>query len=154
MEQMVFYGADVNVRLVEQVCEGLRGGGIMVYSAEDEHYACCDIWSTGGVERICRMCGSKAEKAGIILGCADIAQMSEYVRIDNDTFKAIKGGDSDPYELQVTGKLPKLLKSCKAMPAAVPHSAIIRAVAEMMGRPIGVVGVSDDEEGDYVIIEE
>ncbi len=127
-------------RLIEQVAECLRNGGIIIYPTDTVYGIGCDIYNTRAIEKICRLKGLNPEKANLSFICADLSHLSDFTTpFDRHVYRLMNGVLPGPYTfiLRANNEVPKLLKSKKkTVGIRVPNNAICRAIVGKLGHPI------------------
>ncbi|MEG1405676.1 MAG: Sua5/YciO/YrdC/YwlC family protein, partial [Alistipes sp.] len=76
----------------------------------------------------------------------DIAQASEYCRVDNATFRILKRNVPGPFTfiLSASARVPdKTLAKRKTIGVRIPDNAIPRAIVEALGCPLVTTSVKD-----------
>ncbi|MEL6304386.1 MAG: L-threonylcarbamoyladenylate synthase [Bacteroidota bacterium] len=138
-----------NPRQVELVVDILRKGGLVIYPTDTVYGLGCDISNTKALERIARIKGIKLAKASWSFVCADLSNLSDYVRqIDSATFKILKRALPGPYTFILPGNnnLPKDFKKRKTVGIRVPDNSIARAIVESLGNPIVSTSIHDEDD--------
>ena len=137
------YPENPNEKEIEKVVNILRDGGIIIYGLG------CDITNSKALERIAQFKGVKLEKANFSFICADLSNMSDYVKqIDNTTFKILKKALPGPYTFILPGgnNLPKDFKRKKTVGIRVPDNNIARILVQKLGNPIVSTSIYDEDE--------
>jgi tRNA threonylcarbamoyl adenosine modification protein (Sua5/YciO/YrdC/YwlC family) len=127
----------------------LRKGGLVIYPTDTVYGLGCDITNTKALEKIAHIKGIKLEKANWSFLCADLSNLSDYVRqIDTATFKILKRALPGPYTFLLPGNnnLPKVFKKKKTVGIRVPDNAIAKALVEELGNPIVSTSIHDEDE--------
>ena len=130
-EFIKLYEENPNPKQVQQVVDVLRKGGLVIYPTDTVYGLGCDITNTKALQRIARIKGIKLEKANWSFICADLSNLSDYVRqIDSPTFKILKRTLPGPYTFILPGNnnLPKDFKKKKTVGIRVPDNSIARAL--------------------------
>ncbi|WP_298505207.1 L-threonylcarbamoyladenylate synthase [uncultured Maribacter sp.] len=143
------YEENPNPKQIKQVVDVLRKGGVVIYPTDTVYGLGCDITNTKALERIARIKGVKLAKANWSFVCADLSNMSDYVRqIDTATFKILKRALPGPYTFILPGNnnLPKDFKKKKTVGIRVPDNAIARVLVEELGNPIVSTSIRDEDE--------
>ncbi|MEO0506771.1 MAG: L-threonylcarbamoyladenylate synthase [Bacteroidota bacterium] len=138
-----------NPRQVERVVNILRKGGLVIYPTDTVYGLGCDISNTKALERIARIKGIKLAKASWSFVCADLSNLSDYVRqIDSATFKILKRALPGPYTFILPGNnnLPKDFKKRKTVGIRVPDNSIAQAIVEALGNPIVSTSIRDEDD--------
>lgn len=148
-EFIKIYPENPNPKEIKKVAAILRKGGLIIYPSDTVYGLGCDISNTKALERIARIKGVKLEKAKWSFICADLSNLSDYVRqIDTATFKILKRALPGPYTFILPGNnnLPKNFKKRKTVGIRVPDNAIPRAIVGELGNPIVSTSIRDEDE--------
>jgi tRNA threonylcarbamoyl adenosine modification protein (Sua5/YciO/YrdC/YwlC family) len=143
------YNENPNPKEIKRVVEVLRKGGLIIYPTDTVYGLGCDITKTKGLEKIARIKGVKLEKANWSFVCADLSNLSDYVRqIDTPTFKILKRALPGPYTFILPGNnnLPKAFKNKKTVGIRVPENNIAKAIVEVLGNPIVSTSIRDEDD--------
>lgn len=127
-------------RLIKQIADCLRKGGVIIYPTDTVYGLGCDIFQPKAVERICRIKGIDPEKANLSFVCSDLSDLSKYARsISTPQYRFIKHHIPGPFTfiLPASKEVPKILKSKKdTIGLRVPDHVITHAIASELGHPI------------------
>jgi tRNA threonylcarbamoyl adenosine modification protein (Sua5/YciO/YrdC/YwlC family) len=127
-------------RLITQIADCLRNGGVIIYPTDTVYGLGCDIFQPKAVERICRIKGIDPEKANLSFVCSDLSDLSKYARsISTPQYRFIKQHIPGPFTfiLPASKEVPKILKSKKdTIGLRVPDHNITHAIAAELGHPI------------------
>ncbi len=148
-ELIKLYEENPNPKQVQKVVDVLRKGGLVIYPTDTVYGLGCDITNSKALQRIARIKGVKLEKANWSFICADLSNLSDYVRqIDSSTFKLLKRTLPGPYTFILPGNnnLPKDFKKKKTVGIRVPDNAIARALVSELGHPIVSTSIRDDDD--------
>lgn len=148
-ELIRIYEENPNPKEIKRVVEVLRKGGLIIYPTDTVYGLGCDITNSKALERIARIKGIKLEKADFSFVCADLSNLSDYVRqIDTPTFKILKRALPGPYTFILPGNnnLPKDFKKKKTVGIRVPDNNIAIALVRELGNPIVSTSIHDDDE--------
>ncbi|MDC6386351.1 threonylcarbamoyl-AMP synthase [Flagellimonas taeanensis] len=148
-ELIRLYEENPNPRQVEKIVEVLRRGGLVIYPTDTVYGLGCDITNSKALQRIARIKGIKLEKANWSFVCADLSNLSDYVRqIDSSTFKILKRTLPGPYTFILPGNnnLPKDFKKKKTVGIRVPDNAIAQALVTGLGNPIVSTSIRDEDD--------
>lgn len=140
-------------RLIKQVVDTLRDGGVIIYPTDTIYGLGCDIFNTKAIERICRIKGIDPKKAQFSFVCKDLSDLSEYARnLSNPIFRVLKNSLPGAYTfiLDASKQVPKLLKSKKdTVGIRVPDHNITQALVQELGHPIMSVSLPMDGDVEY-----
>lgn len=148
-ELIRIYEENPNPKEINRVVQVLRKGGLVIYPTDTVYGLGCDITNTKALEKIARIKGIKLAKANWSFICADLSNLSDYVRqIDTATFKILKRALPGPYTFILPGNnnLPKDFKKKKTVGIRVPDNRIAKALVEGLGNPIVSTSIRDDDD--------
>ncbi|MCH5600382.1 L-threonylcarbamoyladenylate synthase [Niabella ginsengisoli] len=141
---------DPQDRLIKQVAETLRNGGIIVYPTDTIYGFGCDIYQTKAVEQICRIKQIDPKKAQLSFVCCDLSHLSDFARqISNTTYRVLKDHLPGPYTfiLPASKQVPKILQSKKdTIGLRIPDNKIALSLVKELDHPI----LSTTLPGDFV----
>lgn len=143
------YPENPNPKEIKKVVDVLRKGGLVIYPTDTVYGLGCDITNTRALEKIARIKGIKLDKANFSFICADLSNLSDYVRqIDTTTFKILKRALPGPYTFILPGNnnLPKEFKKKKTVGIRVPDNSIANALVVALGNPIVSTSIRDEDE--------
>ncbi len=127
-------------RLIKQVVECLKNGGVIIYPTDTIYGLGCDIHHPKAVERICRIKNIDPKKSQLSFICRDLSHLSDYTKsIDTPLYRMLKLYLPGPYTfvLPASKQVPKILKSKKeTVGLRVPNNVICQAILEELGNPI------------------
>ncbi|WKX75759.1 L-threonylcarbamoyladenylate synthase [Zobellia laminariae] len=148
-EFIKIYEENPNPKEIKRVVDVLRKGGLVIYPTDTVYGLGCDITNSRALEKIARIKGIKLAKANFSFICADLSNLSDYVRqIDTATFKILKRALLGPYTFILPGNtnLPKDFKKKKTVGIRVPANAIAQALVEGLGNPIVSTSIHDEDD--------
>lgn len=140
-------------RLIKQVTEVLRKGGIIVYPTDTIYGLGCDIFQHRAIERICQIKGVEPQKAQLSFVCYDLSHLSEYAKqINTPVYRTLKQYLPGPYTfiLEASKQVPKILKTKKdTIGLRIPDNKIARCIVQELGNPILSASLPGDFVEDY-----
>ncbi|MGJ8737622.1 L-threonylcarbamoyladenylate synthase [Zobellia laminariae] len=148
-EFIKIYEENPNPKEIKRVVDVLRKGGLVIYPTDTVYGLGCDITNSRALEKIARIKGIKLAKANFSFICADLSNLSDYVRqIDTATFKILKRALPGPYTFILPGNtnLPKDFKKKKTVGIRVPANTIAQALVEGLGNPIVSTSIHDEDD--------
>ena len=143
------YEENPNPKEIDRVVKVLKNGGLVIYPTDTVYGLGCDITNTKALEKIARIKGIKLEKANFSFICADLSNLSDYVRqIDTATFKILKRALPGPYTFILPGSnnLPKIFKKKRTVGIRVPDNSIALSLVQKLGNPIVSTSIYDEDE--------
>jgi len=127
-------------RLLNQVVDCLKSGGVIIYPTDTIYGLGCDIYHPKAIERICKIKNLDPQKAQLSFICRDLSHLSDYTKsIDTPLYRVLKNYLPGPYTfiLPASKAVPKLLKSKKdTVGIRVPDNVICGSILETLGNPI------------------
>ncbi|MBF0623559.1 MAG: threonylcarbamoyl-AMP synthase [Magnetococcales bacterium] len=126
------------LRLLRQTAAILEQDGVIVYPTDTNYGLGCSIFSRKGVERIIKIKQLSPNHQFSIL-CPDLADISQYARVDNGTYRLLKRYLPGPYTfiLEATREVPKtLLPKRKTIGLRIPDHPICLALLREFGKPL------------------
>jgi tRNA threonylcarbamoyl adenosine modification protein (Sua5/YciO/YrdC/YwlC family) len=127
-------------RLINQVVECLKDGGIIIYPTDTIYGLGCDIFHPKAIERICQIKNVDPKKAQLSFICRDLSHLSDYTKsIDTPLYRVLKNCLPGPFTfiLPASKQVPKILKSKKeTIGLRVPDNVICMAILDAMNSPI------------------
>lgn len=144
------YENNPNQKVIQQVVDVLKQGGIIIYPTDTVYGLGCDITQPKAIEKIAKLRGIKLEKANFSFICYDLSHISDYIKpIDTATFRVLKKALPGPFTFifNASNQVPKLLNSNKkTVGIRVPDNAIARDIVKVLGNPILSTSIHDEDE--------
>lgn len=125
-------------RLIKQVVECLRQGGVIVYPTDTTYGIGCDIFNRKGVKKIFQI-KQRDDKKPFSFICSDLAEISNYAQVSNFAFKIMKRHlpGAFTFVLDATKIVPDALSTKqKTVGVRIPDNAISRAIVKELGHPL------------------
>lgn len=147
-ELIKIYEKDPSEKHIQKIAEVLRKGGLVIYPTDTVYGLGCDINNTAALKKVARIKGLKLGKAKLSFICKDMSKLSEYIQLDNATFKILKRNLPGPFTFIVPGSsnLPPAFKKKKTVGIRVPDNSICQALVEELGNPIITTSIKDEDE--------
>ncbi|HMO61246.1 MAG TPA: L-threonylcarbamoyladenylate synthase [Ferruginibacter sp.] len=140
-------------RLVQQVVECLKDGGVIVYPTDTIYGLGCDIQQHKAIEKICRIKKVDPQKAQLSFICRDLSHLSDYTKsIDTPLYRTLKHYLPGPYTfiLPASRQVPKILQSKKnTIGLRIPDNKICSAILKALGNPILSASLPGDMVEEY-----
>ena len=144
---------DPQPRLIRQVVESLKDGGIVIYPTDTIYGLGCDIYNQKAVEKICRIKGIEPKKAHFSIVCSDLSHLSTFAKqISTSTFRTLKEYLPGPYTfvLPASKQVPKILQGRKdTIGLRVPDNKVTIALIKELGNPVLSTSLPGDDVEDY-----
>ena len=140
-------------RLIKQVVECLKGGGVIAYPTDTIYGLGCDIMQHKAIERICRIKNIDPQKSQLSFICRDLSNLSDYTKsIDTPLYRMLKNYLPGPYTfiLPASKQVPKILQSKKStIGLRIPDNIICQSIVAEMGNPILSTSLPGEMVEDY-----
>ena len=140
-------------RLIKQVVEVLKKGGIVIYPTDTIYGLGCDIFQHRAVERICSIKNVQPQKAQLSFVCYDLSDLSKYAKqLSTPVYRTLKQFLPGPYTfiLEASKEVPKILKTKKdTIGLRIPDNKIARCIVEELGNPILSASLPGDNVEEY-----
>lgn len=140
-------------RLISQVAECLRGGGIIIYPTDTIYGIGCNIFDAGAIARIARIKQTDPKKAQFSFICSDLSHLSDYAKsVDTPIFRLLKAALPGPYTfiLPASKQVPKLLKTKKdTVGIRIPDNKICHEIVSALGHPLMSASLPMDGDVEY-----
>jgi tRNA threonylcarbamoyl adenosine modification protein (Sua5/YciO/YrdC/YwlC family) len=145
-------------RLISQVAELLRNGGVVAYPTDTTYGIGCSIFSKRGLERIYQL-KQREKKKPFSFICTDLSEVARYAKVSNYAFKILKRFLPGPYTfvLDASSIVPDLLTTKqKTVGIRIPANSICMAIVRELGHPIVTTSANisgEDPIGDPFMVE-
>ncbi|MDE6098315.1 MAG: threonylcarbamoyl-AMP synthase [Muribaculaceae bacterium] len=152
MRTYTIYPDNIDSRVIDKAVALLREGGVLIYPTDTLYAMGCDALNPKAVEKLCRLKGIDPDRQLLSIICSDIAQASEYSRIDNRAFRLLRQYTPGPFTfvLPAAHTLPRQFKGRKTVGVRIPDNAVARAIASALGNPVMSSSVAPDDPDDIV----
>ena len=144
------YEDNPNDKVIAQVVDVLKKGGVVIYPTDTVYGLGCDITNQKAIQRICQLRGINPDKANFSFICYDLSHISDYIKpINTATFRILKKCLPGPFTfiLNANNNVPKLLSSTKkTVGIRVPDNNIARYIVRELGHPIISSSIHDDDD--------
>lgn len=125
-------------RLIAQVVDVLKKGGVICYPTDTMYGLGCDIFNQKAVKRIYQI-KNRPKHQPFSFMCSDLKNISEYSHVGNTAYRLMRKCLPGPYTFVLSGTklVPKImLTKQKTVGIRVPNHPISLALIEMVGNPI------------------
>jgi tRNA threonylcarbamoyl adenosine modification protein (Sua5/YciO/YrdC/YwlC family) len=125
-------------RLIVQVAEILKQGGVIAYPTDTTYGIGSSIFSKRGIDRIYQLKHREKKKPFSFI-CADLSEVARYAKVSNYAFKILKRFLPGPYTfvLDASSIVPDLLTTKqKTVGIRIPANRICLAIVTELGHPI------------------
>ncbi len=126
-------------RLIHQVVDILNKGGVITLPTDSSYSFACHIGDKKALDRI-RQIRQLSDKHEFTLICKDLTQVSNFTKINNDTYRLIKALTPGPFTfiLDATKEVPKRLQNPKkkTIGIRIPNNTVTQLIVDKMDEPI------------------
>ncbi|MBF9131154.1 threonylcarbamoyl-AMP synthase [Plantactinospora sp. S1510] len=130
---------DPQARLLRQVVDLIRGGGLIAYPTDSCFAFGCQLGNRAGLDRI-REIRRLDERHHFTLVCRDFAQLGQFVQVSNSVFRLVKACTPGSYTfiLPATREVPRRLlhPRKRTVGVRVPKHTVAQALLAELGEPI------------------
>lgn len=137
---------------LRRVVDTLERDGVIIYPTDSVYAFGCSVRSPRALERLRRIRG-KAD-TGFAVVFESLAQVAEYCRVDNATFRILKRNLPGPFTFVLTAssRVPdKALARRQTIGVRIPSNAVARSIVAALGAPLLTASVREDDEQEYLI---
>ncbi|MBO4255143.1 threonylcarbamoyl-AMP synthase [Streptomyces griseorubiginosus] len=138
-------------RTIAQIADSIRSDALIAYPTDSCYALGCRLGSRDGIDRI-RTIRHLNDRHHFTLVCQDFAQLGQFVRVDNDVFRAIKASTPGSYTfiLPATREVPRMLQhpKKKTVGVRIPDHVVTHALLAELGEPLlsSTLLLPDEEE--------
>jgi tRNA threonylcarbamoyl adenosine modification protein (Sua5/YciO/YrdC/YwlC family) len=145
-------------RDLDRIVDLLNQGGVIIYPTDTTYAFGCHALKERAIERVCDIKGLDTKHHLLSVVAHDISSVSEYVRIDNDTFRLMRDNLPGPFTfiLPAGNRLPKIFKNRKEVGIRIPDNSITQEICEALGAPLLSTSLKIDahEDIEYMTLPE
>ncbi|WP_457572796.1 L-threonylcarbamoyladenylate synthase [Desulfolithobacter sp.] len=137
-------------RLIAQVVDVLKRGGVICYPTDTMYGIGCDIFNQKAVKRVYQIKKRPKHKPFSFM-CPDLKDIAKYSHVGNTAYRLMRKNLPGPYTFVLPGTklVPKImLTKQKTVGIRVPDNPICLAIVEALGNPVLNTSAmrEDDEE--------
>lgn len=125
-------------RIIKQVVECLRQGGVIIYPTDTTYGLGCDIFNRKGIKKIIQIKQRDNRKPFSFI-CSDLAEVASYAQVSNFAFKIMKRQLPGPYTfvLDAAKVVPDAVSTKqKTVGVRIPDNAICQEIVKELGHPL------------------
>lgn len=131
------YPENPNPKVIRQIVDMLESGCVIAYPTDTVYALGCSIQHPKAIEKLREIKGKKATLMSIV--CADLSNISDYAKVDNNTYKILKrhlpGGYT--FILHSSSRTPeKVLQGRKTVGIRIPNNNIALEIVRALGVPL------------------
>ena len=126
-------------RLITHAVEILQKGGLISLPTDSSYAFACHIGDKRALDKL-RLIRQLSDKHNFTLVCKDLTQVSNFTKINNDTYRLIKALTPGPFTfiLDATKEVPKRLQHAKkkSIGIRVPDNIVTQLITEELDEPL------------------
>ncbi|MEV6115401.1 L-threonylcarbamoyladenylate synthase [Streptomyces sp. NPDC052109] len=126
-------------RSIAQIADAVRSEALIAYPTDSCYALGCRLGSRDGMDRI-RAIRRLDDRHHFTLMCRDFAQLGQFVRVDNDVFRAVKASTPGSYTfiLPATREVPRKLlhPKKKTVGVRIPDHVVTQTLLAELGEPL------------------
>lgn len=139
MKHFYIHPTDPQPRLVQQVVELLKKGGLMAYPTDATYALGCQIDALDAQARL-RQIRQLDKTHGLTLICQDLSSLSHYAQVSNPAYRLLKKYTPGPYTFILPGSasLPRRLADPKrkTIGLRIPAHPLLQAILTELDAPL------------------
>ncbi|PIV98305.1 MAG: threonylcarbamoyl-AMP synthase [Deltaproteobacteria bacterium CG17_big_fil_post_rev_8_21_14_2_50_63_7] len=128
-----------NPRVLRQVVDILKAGGVIAYPTDTIYGLGCDIFQKRAVERVYQIKGKDRRKSLSFI-CSSLKDISRYAEVSDHSYRLMKRIFPGPYTviLQASKLVPRVMlnNNARTVGIRIPDHSIPIQLVEMLGNPI------------------
>jgi len=136
---LVIHPRNPQLRLIRQVVECLRAGGVIIYPTDSAYALGCAVGNKAAMQTIVRI-RQVDSNHNFTLVCRDLSEIANYARVDNSSYRLLKAFTPAPYTFifKATSEVPRLLQhpKRKTIGIRVPDHPVVAALLAELNEPI------------------
>ncbi len=144
------YDKNPSERALDEAVRALERGGVIIYPTDSVYAFGCSLLAPKGIEALRRLNGRAAVETAVMFD--SLSQISEYCRMDNDTFRLLKRNLPGGFVFQLTAlsTVPdKAASRRKAIGVRIPDNSVARAIVGRLGCPMLTAPVPVGDQTEY-----
>lgn len=126
-------------RLISQAVGILRKGGVIVYPTDTQYALACHLGDKQALDRMKRI-RKLDDKHNFTLVCKDLAQVSMFTKVNNETHRLIKSLTPGAFTfiISATKEVPRRMLHAKrkTIGIRIPDDNVALALVEELGEPL------------------
>lgn len=140
---------NIDDRLIWQVVNCLKRGGVIIYPTDTVYTLGCDLTHKDAYEKVCKLKDIKPNKANFSIVCYDLSHITDFTtNVPTPVYKLMKRALPGPYTFILNGNnnLSKIYGYNKrTVGIRVPDNPICRAIVDELGSPILSASIKNDD---------
>lgn len=140
------YAQNPSEKELQRAVTALEGGDVIIYPTDSVYAFGCSLRAPKAIERLRLIRGKDMPDLAVVF--ENIAQVSEYCRVDNEAFRILKRNLPGPFTfiLAASSRMPdKALEKRRTIGVRIPDNGVAQAVVAALGCPLVTASVKNDE---------
>lgn len=137
------------MRKVKMAAEALKDGAVILYPTDSGFSLGCDLSNKEGIDKI-RLIRRLSKDHQLTFLCRDLANISEFAKIDNVAYRTVKALIPGPYTfiLPASKKVPHFAYNPKRSTAGirVPNNQLVQLLLQEVGNPILAITAKNEDD--------
>ena len=136
-EKIRLYEKNTDLKALRYIANKIMAGAIIIYPTDTTYALGCSLDCIKSINRLKKLKGKDNDNLSLI--CPDLSNLSDYARVDNNTFKFIKKytPGAVTFILEASNKIPNaFLNNKKSVGIRVPQHEIILELTRMLDAPL------------------
>jgi tRNA threonylcarbamoyl adenosine modification protein (Sua5/YciO/YrdC/YwlC family) len=135
---------------LQKVVDILNDGGLVIFPTDTLYAVGCNGLKERAIERICRLKSLDPKKNNLSIICNSLSMVSEYAKVDNETFKLMKRclPGAFTFILETNSRLPKIFKNRKEVGIRMPDNPILQDIIKLLDVPLMTTSLPYDGKDD------
>ena len=140
---------NIDDRLIWQVVNCLKRGGVIIYPTDTVYTLGCDLMHREAYEKVCKLKDIKSNKANFSIVCYDLSHITDFtINVPTAVYKMMRRALPGPYTFILNGNnnLAKIYGyNKKTIGIRVPNNTIARAIVDALGAPILSASIKNED---------
>src|ERR1043165_2006976 len=140
---------NIDDRLIFQVVNCLKKGGIIIYPTDTVYTLGCDLTHRDAYEKVCKLKDVRSNKANFSIVCYDLSHITDFtMSVPTPVYKMMKRCLPGPYTFILNGNnnLSKIYGyNKKTVGIRVPDNNIARSIVDALGAPILSASIKNED---------
>ncbi len=135
-------------RLLSQVVDTLRQGGVIIYPTDTMYGLGCDITNKKAVEKLCQIKGIDPRKSHLTCVCENLTILGQYTNhVDTPVYKMMKRAFPGPFVfiLEASKNIPRHFRHKDTVGIRIAGNPIAQRLVELLGYPIASISLPQSE---------
>ena len=137
------------MRKVKMAAEALKDGAVILYPTDSGFSLGCDLSNKSAIDKI-RLIRRLSKDHQLTFLCRDLANISEFAKVDNVAYRTIKALIPGPYTfiLPASKNVPHFAYNPKRSTAGirVPNNELVQLLLQEVGNPILAISAKNEDD--------